>query len=247
MPGGTVPAVAGDLGPDAVIDPLDYPFDVPRVGYVWRAGEVAPGAADGDDAALDGRTPVLAIGSNAAPAQLSRKFSADRFRRRGTADAVIPVTAAVAPEVDVVYAAHVARYGSVPATLAVSPGARAHVFVTWLTPAQLERMNDSEALGRHYDLVSVGGVRSGGRSLDGTVSYVSVAGVARFDGRPLALSAVQTEGRTVGAASQLDVWRRLAADLAVAGGGEALVARVVADPGERARVIAHLRAGRPAP
>jgi hypothetical protein len=76
---------------------------------------------------------------------------------------------------------------------------------------------------------------------------VSVAGLARFDGRPLALSAVPTDGRTVAAASQLDVWRRLATDLGVAGGGEALVARVVADAAERARVIAHLRAGRPAP
>jgi hypothetical protein len=236
--------VAGDLGPDAAIDPLAYPFDIPHAGFVWRAGEARTTPTDDDDPVMSGRTPVLAIGSNASPAQLSRKFAADRFRDPGTADAVIPVVGATAPDVDVVYAAHVARYGSVPATLTAAPGARAHVFVTWLTPVQLVRMNESEALGRHYQLVAIAGVRSAGRRLDHTVSYVSTAGVARFGGRPLALKAVATEGRTMVAASQSEVWDRLADDLGVGGGGVALVARVVADPSARARVIAHLRAHR---
>ena len=240
--------MAGDLGPDAAIDPLAYPFDVPRAGFVWRAGRVAPASDDGaddpglDDARLEGRTPVLAIGSNAAPSQLSRKFAADRFLDPRSPDGMIPVVAATAPDVDVAYAAHVARYGSVPATITAALGAQAHVFVTWLTPRQLDRMHESEALGRHYDLVAVPGVRSGGRALDHAVTYVSMAGEARIGGRALALAAVTTEGRTLAAASQREVWFRLAADLGEAGGADALVARVVADPSARARVIVHLLA-----
>jgi hypothetical protein len=54
---------------------------------------------------------------------------------------------------------------------------------------------------------------------------------------------VAAEGRTLAAATQADVWDRLALERGDAGGGAALVARVVADPAVRASVIADLRAG----
>jgi hypothetical protein len=241
--GSTVPAVVCERDRGPAIDPLAYPFDVPAAGFVWRAGEVASPGGPAGDLELSSRAAVLAIGSNASPAQLSRKFAAERFRDPRVADGVIPVVEAVAPDVDVVYAAHVASYGSVPATLVAAPGVRVHVFVCWLTPAQLARMNETEALGRQYDLVAVPGVRSGGRTLTRAVAYVSTAGVARFGGRPLALRTVAAEGRALAAATQADVWDRLALERGDAGGGAALVARVVADPAVRASVIAHLRAG----
>lgn len=53
-------------------------------------------------------TPVLAIGSNAGPSQLARKFPADLFPH----GVLIPALRAVLPDFDVVYAPLVSSYGS---------------------------------------------------------------------------------------------------------------------------------------
>ena len=53
-------------------------------------------------------TPVLAVGSNAAPAQLGRKFPAELFPD----GVVIPVLRCVLPDFDVVYAPLISSYGS---------------------------------------------------------------------------------------------------------------------------------------
>lgn len=57
-------------------------------------------------------TPVLAVGSNAAPAQLARKFPADLFPD----GVVIPVLRCVLPDFDVVYAPLISSYGSCTGT-----------------------------------------------------------------------------------------------------------------------------------
>lgn len=53
-------------------------------------------------------TPVLAVGSNAAPTQLARKFPAEMFPD----GVVIPVLRCVLPDFDVVYAPLISSYGS---------------------------------------------------------------------------------------------------------------------------------------
>lgn len=53
-------------------------------------------------------TPVLAVGSNAAPAQLARKFPSKRFPD----GVVIPILRCVLPDFDVVYAPLISSYGS---------------------------------------------------------------------------------------------------------------------------------------
>ena len=53
-------------------------------------------------------TPVLAVGSNAAPAQLERKFPLEMFPD----GVVIPVLRCVLPDFDVVYAPLISSYGS---------------------------------------------------------------------------------------------------------------------------------------
>ena len=53
-------------------------------------------------------TPVLAVGSNAAPTQLARKFPAELFPD----GVVIPVLRCVLPDFDVVYAPLISSYGS---------------------------------------------------------------------------------------------------------------------------------------
>ncbi|HET6954131.1 MAG TPA: hypothetical protein VFI47_27445 [Acidimicrobiales bacterium] len=252
-----------------VLDPLEYPFDVPRAGYVWQAGaggrasNLAPDVAAARAAARAaappapaagrpagrggepaGRTAVLAIGSNASPTQLDRKFAAAAFADPATPEGRIPVVPATVPDVDVVYAARVAHYGAVPATLAPSPGTVAQVFVTWLTPAQLDRMNETESLGRAYRLTPVPGVRIDGCDPATVPAYTAIAGVARFGGGPLAVARVPATGRSFPAATQRAVWDRLAAAGGEPGGVPALLAAVVADPDRRAAVAALLRSGR---
>ncbi|KAK9844864.1 hypothetical protein WJX74_007926 [Apatococcus lobatus] len=85
-------------------------------------------------------TPVLAIGSNAGPSQLARKFPAKLFPH----GVLIPALRAVLPDFDVVYAPLVSSYGSATATLEYSPGTKVAVYVTFLTPDLLERMDATE-------------------------------------------------------------------------------------------------------
>src|SRR3546814_11284374 len=67
----------------------------------------------------------------------------------------VPVTRLRAHDVDVAYAAHVAGYGAVPATLAASPGTTAELWITWLDDTALARMDATEAVGVNYDRVTV--------------------------------------------------------------------------------------------
>jgi hypothetical protein len=87
------------------------------------------------------------MGSNASPAQLDRTFTDKVFRWPDSAESVIPVSTAVIRGVDIVYAAHLALYGSLPATLLASQHSTASVFVTWLTDRQFARTNLTERVG----------------------------------------------------------------------------------------------------
>src|SRR3546814_11083724 len=88
---------------------------------------------------MAGRVPVIAHGSNRAPEQLHRKFG----HLAGAASA-IPVTRTWPGDHDVVYSAHVPRYGSLSATLHRAPGTRVQVYVTWLTHTQPPPMPETE-------------------------------------------------------------------------------------------------------
>ncbi|KAK9836283.1 hypothetical protein WJX81_001870 [Elliptochloris bilobata] len=85
-------------------------------------------------------TPVLAIGSNAGPGQLARKYPPDLFPH----GVVVPVVRSVLTGFDVVYAPLITSYGSCSATLEAAPGTDVELFVTFLTPALLQRMHETE-------------------------------------------------------------------------------------------------------
>ena len=232
-----------------------YPWERPRHSYVLLAGvprplgrwsPEAPGSArlgsgaaapplsdalllagvDPDAWAAAPRVGLLAYGSNAAPAQLLRKFP-DAARR------AIPVTTTVVADVDVVFSAHLTSYGSLPATIHRTPGARAHLAVTWLTAEERAVMHRSE--GGNYRLEEVPG-------LAGVAAYVSDHGVIPLGGAPAGLSAI-----TVADAGR----RRLAQREAIAAAarnyfpGEdarSLAARAIADSSWRRAATAHLAA-----
>ncbi len=116
---------------DRIRHAKSYPFEIPERSYVYRRGEVL--AYDAHPVPRDGRVPVLAAGSNQSHHQIARKFDGH------PSGEVIPSQRGRLHDFDVVYAAHLASYGSVPATFQESPGTVVGVFVLWLAEAQLAR------------------------------------------------------------------------------------------------------------
>ena len=112
-----------------------YPYEAPERSYLYRDGVVR--ALDG--AGFAGRTPVIGHGSNRAPSQIRRKYG----HLSGRASE-IPVTLGWLSDYDIVYSAHVTRYGAIASTLKHAPGCRVRVAVTWLDPKQLDYMHQTE-------------------------------------------------------------------------------------------------------
>ncbi|MHC0434262.1 hypothetical protein ACX6XY_29445 [Streptomyces sp. O3] len=199
------------LGTAPLDAPLTYPGVVPDTsgllvqGYFLRLVPVrgrqlgqwwVESAADGGRVPLDdvlsryggvgagARVPVLAVGSNAAPAQLHQKFT-----RRGVPGAVPMVRAAVGGLRSGV-SAHIGRAGYVPAASVLAAGAPAALTVSWLTAAQLAALDDTE---RHYDRVLLPGARfpvelPSGERLAACQAYAGKHGcLLAGDGTPLGL------------------------------------------------------------
>lgn len=154
---------------------LEYPYATPEASYLYLDGAAVELPPDGPD--LDGRTPLLAYGANAAPQALARKLAA-------LPGVEMPVTRAELDGFDVVYSAHVSPYGAIPATLLESPGAVAPVFLAHPTAEQRALLTVSEP---NYDLVEV----------DGIAAYRSKHGCLSLDGSPVALAAIRSRGRTL--------------------------------------------------
>jgi hypothetical protein len=177
-----------------------YPYAIPGQSYVWRGGEVAAF----DPLLRNGRHPVLAIGSNQSPDQLTRKFGDE---------GEIPVQRARLHDFDVYYSAHITRYGAVPAMLQHAPGTEVTLAVTWLDDRQLDIMHGTELSAAKYEYAVIEDIRLGldcGTALDFVHLYVGVNGHLLHEGDAVALSAVAANGRrpkAVTTAEVLDVVR----------------------------------------
>ena len=173
-----------------------YPYAAPAGSYLYRDGDTAALSGALDPALTEGRVPVIAHGSNRAPEQIHRKFG-----HLSGPDSQIPVTRAWLDDHDVVYSAHMTRYGSISATLHEAPGTKVQVYVTWLTEAQVERMHETEIGAGNYGYGRVGGLTLAveqGPALDAAYVYLSVHGCLADPEKadaPLALSAVPAEQR----------------------------------------------------
>ena len=89
-----------------------------------------------------------AVAANANVAALTRKFLTPRFPH----PTAIPVIAGRIRGYDVAWSPHFSFNGSLPATIASSPGTTARVWVNWLNADQLQRMNATESIGQMYAL-----------------------------------------------------------------------------------------------
>jgi len=172
---------------------LNYPYFAPNYSFSFYKGEFIKGICDD----LNNRIPVLSVGSNRSPYQLKRKFSLNQN---------ICVTPATLYDSDVVFAASLSSYGSMPATQWPSVGTEVNLNVLWLNEEQLEIMHLSEALGVAYNFVKL--------KLD-TVKikdfkyakqiygYISIAGVFPFnENKPKRLSAINARNITLKGSSE---------------------------------------------
>jgi len=211
--------------PDALAHRLlrarGYPYAIPRESFVYRERGIAPF----DPALTRGRTPVLAIGSNQSPERLAQKFGHD-------ASHLIPVERARLHGFDVVYSAHVTRYGAIPAMLQVCTGAAVSVAVTWLDDAQLEIMHESEIAAANYAFAELAGVRvllDTQRDCPRALAYVSSRGSLTHAGEPVALAAIECSGRRFAAMSTHDVLERVRERVAPHLGADEFIHRLLDD------------------
>ncbi|MGF1457078.1 MAG: hypothetical protein ACFB6R_17075 [Alphaproteobacteria bacterium] len=239
---------------DKVRFALSYPFAQSTGSFVYAEGRAWPltdfdiwdwpGAkvlGDRDEMALmdvlgpvhytdlaERRSPVLAVGSNASPEQLARKYA-------GTRDVIPTVRVSVADHA-IVYAAHIAGYGSVPATLHYMPGARVNAFVNFLTDDQRDRMDATETLGRHYAFTVLHGADirlEDGTSLSDVAAYVAIQGVIAKGARPLALAEVPQDTPDLEQVTQAQMAEYLRAALAPEMSLDEFVLAQIRDPALR--------------
>ena len=163
---------------------IKYPYFAPNYSFSFYKGKFVKGIS-GD---LTNRVPVLSVGSNRSPYQLKRKFSLSQD---------ICVTPAVLIDSDIVYAASLSAYGSIPATQWPSKGTKVILNVLWLTEEQLNIMHLTEAIGVAYDFVKL---KSGSVKIKNfnyvkqIYGYVAISGVFSFDeSQPKRLSAINAK------------------------------------------------------
>ncbi len=167
-----------------------YPYAPPSHPLLFTQGRAAPWAHRGvrhdgrmvEVAGLGLCAPILAVGSNASLAVLRRKF--------GVRPVQIVQGAVLVRGFARLHSAHIARYGSMPATLAEQPDAFMNVHLQLVQVQHLAALDISEAVGTNYDRVwlpmrlRVSWLRL---SLEGVWAYVSRHGHARRNGLPMVL------------------------------------------------------------
>ncbi|HVW48081.1 MAG TPA: hypothetical protein VHA76_13560 [Solirubrobacterales bacterium] len=174
--------------PELVRRALAYPYDPPAGSFVQVADRTLPVPPEEID--VDGRRALLAYGANASPEALTRKLAT-------LPPEPIPVLRVSLSGWDVVYSAHVTRYGAVPAAVVARPGTVASVHLVFPNEEQLAALAATE--GRNYRLerlvdfeaeLEIGG--EGPREID---AFVSVHGPLLVGGAPVALAAIPARAR----------------------------------------------------
>ena len=219
---------------DPVAHAKAYPFPAPDHSYVFEDGNWSPLENDGFD--MTGRTPVLAAGSNQSPEQLARKYS----DLPGIGP--IPVIRGRLGDFDVVYAAHLAGYGSMPATFQNSPGTTVSVFVAWFTDPQLERMHATEGNYSYDRLTDIWLQTDLGPSPQEVFAYTAKVGCYNHNGGCLSLAEIPATDRKFPSATQSEAQGFLRDRLAVGADLDQFVADHIADNVVRVGRIAAMRA-----
>jgi hypothetical protein len=167
---------------------LAYPYDPPAGSFVQVGDRTLPVPPEEID--VSGRRALLAYGANAAPEALTRKLA-------HLAPEPIPVLRVSLSGWDVVYSAHVTRYGAVPAAVVPSPGTVASVHLVFPNEEQLAALAATEGQNYRFEQLAdfgaeleIGG--EGPREID---AFISVHGPLLLDDSPVALAAIPARDR----------------------------------------------------
>jgi hypothetical protein len=223
---------------EAYAHAIGYPWSRPARSYLFTSGVVElldeletrrrdevldrftanPAQPDGAD-----RTPLLAFGSNAAPAALQRKFA----HFPDALDRTVLVLAGGLHDFDVGASAQPTIYGAMPATLFPSHGTVVRAAVLWVTEGQFTELVRSElsyGLGRLFADFEAD---EPDHSLGSVMAFVSRFGAFCPSGRPVGLAAIPASGRTAPALGQEQILSAAAAlALGPDAGAEMLVRQV---------------------
>ena len=216
---------------------LEYPYFWPGSCYLYHGGDMHP--VDNREARREGRTPVLAYGSNRSPHQLRRKFG-DLDNR----DAILVERCEIGGW-DVVHSAHVTSYGAIPAALHRHEGVSVTVAVTWLSARQVAQMDVSESAGRNYGREHLGcrAVLGSGDTSDAVEAYLTGHGVLEVSNRIASHADIEARGRPHPALRNIDVLmhahRKFSADTDF----ESFVIRLATDARFRDEITDRLKAG----
>lgn len=232
---GTEPRSEAD--DEALRRALDYPYGWPGACFAFHGGHAHEVF---DRAAMRrGRTPVLAYGSNRAPAQLYRKFGS------------LPAASAILVErceldgFDIVHSAHVTSYGAIPAALLPRAGVSVVVAVTWLSDAQVAQMDLSERTGRNYGRRPLGVIaRLGdGAMFDAVEAYFTDHGPLHVDGEIVGQADIEARGRPGSGLRNAEVLARAHRAFAADKAFEDFVLRLARDEAYRDDITERLKAG----
>jgi hypothetical protein len=167
---------------------LAYPYEPPAGSFVQIGDRTLP--VPPAEVVVAGRRALLAYGANAAPEALTRKLAA-------LPPEPIAVLRVSLTGWDVVYSAHVTKYGAVPAAVVASPSTVANVHLVFPNDEQMAAIAATE--GANYELrqlvdfsaeYEIGG--EGPREID---AFISVHGPLLLDGAPIALAAIPARDR----------------------------------------------------
>ena len=206
------------LTPELLATALSYPWERPSRSYeltserVELLDEVEPGRRrellDGAPRDPDGapRYPLLAFGSNGAPATLARKLA-----HLPEPERTVLVLAGELHGFDVGAASHPTAYGAMPASLFESPGTAVRCAVLWVSAAQFTQLCWTEI---GYRLGRLDGVAfapdQAAEPLGSVLAYAARLGTFCPDGHPLALAAIPASGRSAPALTQEELLDRAA-------------------------------------
>lgn len=180
---------------------LGYPYPLPQRSYIVEGCNVRDMTPDDAAELRDGRTPVLAVGSNQSPDQIIRKFSHMDCPP-------IPCERCDVHDFDSVYSAHVTGYGSIASCLHPSPGTSVTLFVNWLHDDHMERMHETELGNENYCYAALNDIRittEFGLELDTVHFYCSNAGAFAPNGTPVPLGEIPARNRRWPALRQIEI------------------------------------------
>jgi hypothetical protein len=184
---------------------LAYPYESPG-SFV----QVGPRTLPVPPAEIEtvGRRALLAYGANAAPEALVRKLAHLPPRP-------IPVLRIALRGWDVVYSAHVTRYGAVPAAVVPSPGTVASVHLVFPDDDQLEAIAASEGTNYRLERLTEFGatLEVGGEEVAEVDAFISVHGPLLLGGAPVALAQVPARDRAFAELTMAEMLERVRAAL----------------------------------